>query len=319
MQEDRIQDFVDFVEARHRIWERREAGLTPWSEDPVFQTAKFCNVFRVMDYGSQYAVRDLYGGSDYTATDAMLRAFLYRYLNRPEPFEHFHAVTGTHPTVAALEDGILRQEFLAFQDDGGKCFGGAYLMGQGTDNKGMRRLDWVFDRAEDLVRIADQIHDQDRQEDRLAVMSQIPRSGGFISMQVLVDFDYTAYGVDRENDFATLGPGARKGLDALGWDPATDDALDLMRSLQDRLHASPGCPELALPGGSVRKPSLTDTQNCLCEYGKYVKYQTAGVVPSNRKFRPKRDQTGVGIVTPPAWSSAGFASAGHLGNNSIGV
>ena len=57
-------DYLEFVEERHRIWEKRRSGEPqPWTEDHVLQDRKFTNVFRVLDYGSQFLLTNLL--SDY--------------------------------------------------------------------------------------------------------------------------------------------------------------------------------------------------------------------------------------------------------------
>lgn len=78
--------YHDFVVARHQIWEKRQLGLpAPWATDPLLNTRKFTNVFRVLDAGTQFVIRELF--PDTTYQTALMRAFLYRYTNRPEPWE----------------------------------------------------------------------------------------------------------------------------------------------------------------------------------------------------------------------------------------
>ena len=47
-----------FAAERQRAFERRVAGQPwPWSNDPILQVFKFCNVYRAADRVSQYIIR----------------------------------------------------------------------------------------------------------------------------------------------------------------------------------------------------------------------------------------------------------------------
>lgn len=57
---DRAMEYLEFVHERHNVWERRRAGdPQPWTSDPVLAGNKFTNVFRVLDYGSQFLLKEL--------------------------------------------------------------------------------------------------------------------------------------------------------------------------------------------------------------------------------------------------------------------
>src|SRR5258706_4099479 len=49
-----------FASRRQAAFERRLNGdPPPWSDDPILQAFKFCNVFRAADRVSQYMIRDV--------------------------------------------------------------------------------------------------------------------------------------------------------------------------------------------------------------------------------------------------------------------
>lgn len=46
----RIADLMHFMQARHAIYLRRAAGVSrPWTNDPILQDYRFCNVYRELD------------------------------------------------------------------------------------------------------------------------------------------------------------------------------------------------------------------------------------------------------------------------------
>ena len=101
---DRALDFLTFVEARHEAWLNRQAGKPgPWTDEPIVQTRKFTNVFRILDHGTQFIMTDLIedGLSD---RDMLMRLFLYRHTGRTEVWRHLLVDMGCYPTVDDLTD-----------------------------------------------------------------------------------------------------------------------------------------------------------------------------------------------------------------------
>src|SRR5262245_12594703 len=45
----RVDDLMAFIEERHRIYLRRQAGVSPLTENPILQQYRFCNVYRELD------------------------------------------------------------------------------------------------------------------------------------------------------------------------------------------------------------------------------------------------------------------------------
>ena len=50
MVQDQLDRFFSYINERHAIYIRRQAGVKPfWTEDKILQTYSFCNVFRELD------------------------------------------------------------------------------------------------------------------------------------------------------------------------------------------------------------------------------------------------------------------------------
>jgi hypothetical protein len=244
-------------------------------------THKYCNVFRVLDYGSQFLLRLI----DPDPYETMMRCFLYRYTNTPAPWQHYRDVTGRWPTRAALSRGDVYRVWLGY---GGPVFGDAFKMFVGSENKGRTRLEWAVSLAEQWFgahAAAEQFMDllllQPDSERTNALLNTIPRCASFMAMQILTDFGYSEHFQDCEDTFVVPGPGARRG--ALLYGPVVMDAI---YDLQSKL-------TMTLPGTALR-PSLIDTQNVFCEYQKYVRR-----ADTRGRYRSKHHSVTYGI--PNNW------------------
>lgn len=258
---DRAMDFLWWTAERHRIWERRQLGMEqPWTEDEVLATRKFTNVYRVLDYGSQFVMRELID-SALEPRDQLARLFLYRFTNLPATWMALHQKLGRYP----LADDINLDLTMAIHEIPGKVFSGAYMIlpqpGKPGDKAAM-----AVGLAESLFKdhaFTDKFLACTTQEERFDWLCEPYGVGKFLAMQILTDWGYTPQcGEDRENDFIVAGPGAWKGQKELGLkdDPAN---ISMLRAMVLRLT---DCPLL-----QGRPPSLMDVQNCLCEFSKYVR------------------------------------------------
>lgn len=69
-----------FAAERQRAFERRVAGeVWPWTDDPILQEYKFCNVFRAADCVSQYMIRDVcYHEEPCSSEDRLFQIIAFR-------------------------------------------------------------------------------------------------------------------------------------------------------------------------------------------------------------------------------------------------
>jgi hypothetical protein len=287
--------YLAFVGERHRIWERRQASQpAPWTEDPVLRAHKFTNVFRVLDYGSQFLLTDLlYIPGPATTRDVLMRCFLYRYTNRPEPWEAFREEYGRMPICEDLEEN-LPSLWHDYRAGGNPVFGNAYKMFSGAENKGTDRLTWITQLANRYFGfgpddIAEDFLNADHPRERLEVLKTIPRCAGFMGMQILTDFGYWDPNYN-ENEFVVAGPGARVGARHIF--PGTQGA-EAIAWARGAVQMDPDLPRVA-----GRTPSMMDIQNTLCEFGKYVRYSQ---LPPKRKDYTAAHPEPVEPFLPPHW------------------
>lgn len=266
MDEDRVMQYLDFVEERHRVWERRQRYSPPWTDDPVLAKNKFTNVYRVLDHGSQFLLRELLRTSK-TPADALLRSYLYRYTNRPEPWEFFHDLMGRYPVRQDLK-AILPGVWQTAKSKGCKMFGTAYHIFPGREG-GVSQLTWVLRvTLEHLEPQLDRIVEVGNLGARLELLQTVPRCGPFMSMQIATDYGYSLWGQGDENECVIPGPGAIAGARIIAPEMKP---VKVIEEFWSNFHTN-SHPRLALPDGRTRPPSLMDVQNTLCEYSKFARY-----------------------------------------------
>lgn len=296
---DKAMDFLSYVEQRHRVWEKRQAGHPqPWTLDPIIASRKFTNVYRVLDYGSQFLLADLLH-SAFDEREVLMRSFLYRHTNLPPAWKAFNYVTGAYPSVRTLEN--LREYWHYYRDQGHKVFSGAYMIYPQSTVPGTDKIQSVTDLTERLFSpdspddIMPDFLDAENQQQRFAVLRRNKGVADFMSMQILTDWGYSRFGeAGLENEFVVPGPGAKKGAKFI--DPTARPEVTLewaWKAIQD-LDVY-----IDLPDGRIRRPSKMDAQNCLCEFSKYVRYAYS---PTRQQlYKPTHPEVTSVPVLPGHW------------------
>lgn len=287
---DNLMECLDWIKARHQVWERRQHGLpAPWTDHPVVASKKFTNVFRVLDPGSQFVMTDL---DDEDPEEFLARLILYRNTNLLGPWQSFEGELSITKDAAAFKRHLFDHKARH-----GGVFSGAYMVWGGTI-KGVDKIDHVFDWLFELMNkgVLTDFMLAGSQRERFEILTACRGIGSFIAMQVLTDFGYGDYDrVDRENEFVIPGPGALKGAAWLcpGMHPEA-----VIRWLQDIVWTTEGFPILELPNGRSRRPSAMDIQNCLCETSKLARYLQK---PPGAPYRPAHPGLQREPIFPKHW------------------
>lgn len=280
--------FLGFVEARHEVWEKRQAGLSgPWTTDPIIASRKFTNVFRVLDYGSQFLLKELLE-PDLSPVDVLMRCFLYRHTGRPETWQYLELALGRYPLVEDLDDVL--EAWKEYRGKDRPVFTGAYLVFPQSQEPGTDKLESIVGLTKRLFKdgLATDFMMADTQAARFETLRRNRGVADFMSMQILTDWGYSQYGADVEDEFVVPGPGARKGAAHLD---TTVKAEKVLGWAVKAIRSSPNVPRL--PNGRV--PSYMDAQNCLCEFSKYVRYE--GKAQPYHPVHPQPQK----IVLPQHW------------------
>jgi len=310
--------YLDFVTERHRIWRLRQQGTPPpWTNHPYLAIRKFTNVFRVLDWDSQWVVRNLMDPHE-DDHDTLARLFLFRHTGKIEAWDHFRDVVGRYPLLSDMTDGTLLkiwQEYRGRSDGvellpngrtkgitGKPVFTIAYQIYPGSvDDKGSDKLETIINRTTSLFQSSNVFgfFSARGAEERYNILRAHPGVADFMAMQILTDWGYTPHcGYDQEHEFVVCGPGAVRGAKHLS---PLANPRDVVDWAQELVKSDPHCPWIPLPGDRKRYPSIMDIQNTLCEFSKLVRYDTATGAIRQTKYRPAHLGVQPKLVLPAHW------------------
>ena len=253
--------FRYFVEERESVRVHKAAGdLKPWTDDPILQKYKFCNIRREDDKVTQWIAKNWRTphAPDLNLWFAMVIA---RFVNWPDSLVRIGYPHHGWPKV--YMDG-----FLDVMNSPGKTWGGAYMIRSAVGSK-----------AEYLARDVltpmweQRVHLRPRKQDTLSAfhyrLERCYGMGSFLAAQVVADLKY-APPLNRADDwetFAAPGPGSLRGLNRLlSFDKDTlwKNAHWHAELLRAREALNKNLKEL-----SWKSLHAQDVQNCLCEFDKY--------------------------------------------------
>lgn len=293
----RLAEFWWFVTERQKIWEARfrENLPFPWTRDSTLAKQHFTNVYRELDPGTKYAVDNILE-VDAPLEDRFFNIMLYRLIGKEET----HQLMGFQ-MLQEFNERSFENKLREIQSRGHPPFTAAYMVSgyrsMGSSNK-ITNVSRLFGRlASRFEPFFEQLIDAQDLESAHVIIRKQFGYGNFLAYQVLVD---STYPIKREggagllhlspNNWASAGPGAKKGIRIMSTDPSVTE-LQIMKWLRDnqrcelkRLNLS--FPYLMDDNGKTIEISLSNIQNCLCEYYKYVKIKE-GWGRGRRKFVPR--------------------------------
>jgi len=262
--------FLYWIRERESIRLKKESGLSsPWTDDAILATYRFCNVRRMDDRVSRWLLDTWY--VPYRDHPNMLAAVaLARFVNRPEALARVTDLV-FRPLASPAWDRI-KTTLRNFRNSGGTVFNGAYMV-RGNSTKSPDKIGTVINEYVGALLERDAILDlrivsTDSMEATHSELASVYGFGSFMAGQVVADLRHAATGSWSDRlTWAPQGPGSLRGLNRLysrdpkspdskkNWDREFAETLELVRreipaSISDRLEAM-------------------DVQNCLCEFDKY--------------------------------------------------
>jgi hypothetical protein len=258
-------EFVAFVKERHSIYLRREAEQKkPWTEDPILQQYRFCNIYRELDTVTVW-IREHWREPHANDPDLWFAMIVARLINWPPSLEE-----GGYPAPWNSRRAILVRRLDTRQVRGEKIFTGAYMI-HADRFAGGTKVGYLAER------VLTPIWERRKEGEKIFTTSlaashrwltQFRDMGSFMAAQVVADVKYTPLLRDAPdwNSWAAPGPGSVRGLNRVlrrdvrdKW--SAEDWLGILNYLQHDLNQ-------ALPKKWTRLHAQ-DTQNCLCEFDKY--------------------------------------------------
>ena len=260
MVQDQLDRFFSYINERHAIYIRRQAGVKPfWTEDKILQTYSFCNVFRELDTVTIW-LRENWKEPYADHPNLPFAMSVARQINWPDTLQEIGFPEEWNPDrVKAIMQGRM--------DRGEKVYTGAYML---TGTLGGTKVEQTIDKIlTPLYENQPEIHPDSLQK---TWSEYLPYAGfsGFMAYEVVTDLRHTKYlGNARDiYTWANPGPGAKRGLNRINgreltWSPNREpDRWN--REMKDLLDRSPGYLQ-----GHIDVLEMRDIEHCLCEFDKY--------------------------------------------------
>ena len=263
--------FFEFVLERERIRNLRENGCRrPWTQDPVLNEYRFCNVFREDDRTTRYfreTVRDMMQDNPLV----LMATIGWRWFNRI-------TTCGSIKwwTMYGWDRELAERDLRPIQKSGVPLVTGAYLI---KTPGGVDKLTGILDcmdvvkeqeldiRTEICHRSLEHAHER---------LMQIPYLGRFMAYEIVTDLRHT-YLLRTAEDimtWASAGPGCCRGASwvrdgfpgsiSYGTKRGQESALNVMRELLKMSHYE---------WDYLREWEMREVEHCLCEYDKYRRAQ----------------------------------------------
>lgn len=271
----RTDDLFKFIRERHAVWQNKEDGvLKPWTDDPILQQYRFCNVYREMDTQTIWFA-DNWREPNENDEDLWFAALVFRLVNWHETAE---AIGYPVPWKSIKFLNALKRR----KKEGLKVYNGAYIVSTNgvAEEKHMylmKRLSAIWDKRADIRH--EEGEDLNTFHGRLVEQDAI---GSFIAAQVIADMKYTPRGLTAPDwwTFAASGPGSRRGLNRVMEFGVKDSwhEREWRMCLQNLHHnINPLIEEARMP-----RLHAQDLQNCLCEFDKYERVRLGEGAPKSK-------------------------------------
>lgn len=257
---------VYWMQERESIRLKKEAGQPkPWTEDPILQNYRFCNVVRMDDKVSRWLLNNWYLPNKDDA-NMLIAVVVARHLNLPSTLEVIGFPTEDKPIHVWFES--VKRKVRNIQASGRTAYNGAYMVrGIETADKIEMIIDWV---AKPLHEDPPKLNQQSMEE---CVNALIPYWGLslFMAGQVVADlrwvWNYGNCWLDKMV-YAPMGPGSKRGMNRLHG-RKVDQALDPKQFQLELCEVIKELREVQTLRHVTRRMEAMDYQNCLCEFDKY--------------------------------------------------
>jgi len=297
-----------FASERQAAFERRVAGYEPpWTDDPILQTYKFCNVFRAADRVSQYMIRDVcYHDEDCTAEDRLFQIVAFRTFSRIDTWRTLRATLGRYPTLDDLGDGSLTTALQAAKTANGGLYTGAFILcatdayGQKTKHLNHVELFRHMFLDDDL---ADRLLAAGSLREVYELMHRYPLMGDFMSYQTAIDLNYSGLIDFSENDFTQPGPGSLRGVKKAFEDLGDYTPVEIIGWMVD--NQATELERLGLPFDGLwgRPLHAIDCQGLFCELDKYCREAVPDLASGRKRIKARftHSPEPIQLYFPPKW------------------
>lgn len=300
--------YWQFAAERHKAFEARIAGKPgPWSNDPIIQTFKFCNVYRAADRVSQYLIRDVaYKTDDSKPEDRIFQILAFRTFSKIETWTRLEAILGRSPRIDDLIDGSFEAALTRIKIDQGGLYTGAFILcatdAFGRQQKHLNHVE-LFRHMFITHELGQRALDTRSLEELYRLLHSFPLMGDFMSYQTAIDLNYSDMFEFSESEFTQPGPGAVRGLKKVFLDLGSYSPSEAIMWMVD--HQQHEFERLGLPFGGLwgRPIQAIDAQNLFCETDKYCREAVPELTSARSRIKARYTQNPrpMRLMFPPKW------------------
>lgn len=258
----RFKDLFVFIKERYLIHERRADGVAkPWTQDPILQNYRFCNVYREHDTVTEW-IAENWRKPNTNDPHVWFGMTVARFVNWPDSLAEIgYPVPWTNEACNKFIQALSSRK-----EEGKKVFTGAYVI---HAVKGSKIGHLAYDIFTNLWERRDYLAESVSCEHLYNRLMEFTGIGSFMAGQIVCDTKYTRM-LDTAGDwwnFAAPGPGSRRGLARVFNHPVNfrwNDAEWHVALLALKAQIAPLLYDAKMPPMHAQ-----DLQNCLCEFDKY--------------------------------------------------
>lgn len=263
-----------FAARRQEIFARRLSGAAgPWTDDPILQQYKFCNVYRAADRVSQFLIRRVACCPIVDSVkDRLFRIVAFRTFSKPAMWDYVIAWLGHEPNLLDLADGRFEVALDAARTAMGGLYTGAFILcankAFGFDEKHRNHVA-LFQEMFLKQSLADRIMDCGSLRQLVELLQSFPLIGPFMAYQIAIDINYSEHVNFDENEYTQAGPGALRGLAKAFVSYGDFSASELIQSMVETQGSNFERLGLRFGGLWGRPLHAIDCQGLFCEIDKY--------------------------------------------------
>lgn len=280
----------------------------PWSDDPILNDYKFCNVFRAADRVSQYMIKDVCYKEDGRATkaDRIFQITAFRTFSNINTWESVKKYLGHAPYIDDLVTGAFRDALDAAKVQNGTIYTGAFILcASDAYKKPSKHWNHVALFRDMFVdhRLADHIVAARSLREVFDLLHAFPLMGDFMSYQTAIDLNYSEFVNYSENEFTVAGPGALRGIKKCFLYTGSYTPSEIIMWMVDHQEEEFSRLGLKFDGLWGRKLHAIDCQGLFCETDKYCRQAVPELASARKRIKSRFNVSTkpMRLFFPPKW------------------
>ena len=294
-------------ERQNIFYKKLNGEKAPWTNNPILNTYKFCNSYRVNDRVSQYLLKNvIYNGKSYSKEDTIYRIILFKLFNLQSTWELLNKECGeiilknfNQELYSKVLTNAINNKIKIYNDAYISCANKAFGYNHKHDNH-LAILNKMF--IED--RMQEKILKCKTMAEAFYIIKSYPLIGNFMAYQLVTDINYSDSVNWQEDEFTVAGPGSIRGIKKCfisKGDFSNEDIIKYMCNHQDEEFRKLN---LNFKRLGNRPLQLIDCQNIFCELDKYCRQAIPDLKSNRTKIKKKysEQKKKIEYMYPPKWN-----------------